>query len=1469
MKTIATKHGHVGGQAEAGRSGGRRFLGLDVGAETVKLVELKSESGGLRVGRREFFEHGKKPGSHLLELLPRLGWPDFGGVAVTGRFSTQLNLPRVPAKQALLRGYRFLFGDEPATIVNIGSHGFSVLEVRANGLTVFRENSRCSQGTGNFLRQLVERFSLTVEEASALCADVLDPAPLSGRCPVILKTDMTHLANKGEDRAKILAGLFDAVCENVSVLIKPGISPARVLLTGGVSRSPRVRRIFAERLAKQGMNLVAADEEQLLCLEALGCALLAAENPATPPPLENLLLPPRELKLERLPALGESLHRIRRMPSQPWAKVNGEFRRLVLGFDIGSTGSKVVALDLATRETVWEAYRQTLGDPVGAAQDLLRRFTENPAAKYPVVAFGATGSGREVAGSLLTSCYGKDAVFIVNEIVAHATGALHFDPRVDTIFEIGGQDAKYTRLAEGRIIDCAMNEACSAGTGSFIEEQGSKFSGIEDVQQLGCAAVAAPAGVSLGQHCSVFMAEVIDEAVAAGVEQPAIISGLYDSIIKNYLNRVKGNRSIGKVIFCQGMPFSADALAAAVARQTGSEVIVPPNPGTVGALGIALLAARELDAANLAPLELAKFLGAKVEQKDTFVCGSTRGCGGAGNHCRIERLRTCVGDQKSNFTWGGGCALHDKGTRKRKLPDLAPDPFRERGELLKKLLAPLVVPRGCQRVAMSDEFMLKGLFPFFTAYFHAAGFDLEIVSGAGPEVLKRGIQSAHAPFCAPMQLFHGVAQQLAATGADWMFVPMLRCLPGASGQRCSVVCPVVQGAPKVVERGLESNGGKMPRMLSPRIEFGQGNLESKKFLASCDQLASELKLSELQRRAALSAGIAAQREFDAACQASGKRALEFCRAQNLVPVVVLGRDYTIYNQVLNSNVPAILREQGAIGIPVDCFPLDADTPLFNDVYWGYGQTILRAAHQVRRMDGVYALYGSNYSCGPDSFNLHFAAYAMAGKPFVVIETDGHSGDAGTRTRVEAFLHCVEEDRRAAKNGAVVNNFESVQFTGLRLGDFQRQNEKTETLLVSHIGPASEAVAAVFRGLGFNAESISAPDAESLRIGRRHTSGKECLPMPFTLGSLIQRLERAPAEEKFIYLMPSTDGPCRFGVYNLLNNIVLDRLGWRERVRIWSPKDTGYFDDMPPGTEMLVFAGIAASDFLLQAKFDVRPVELKRGETEKLYERCLGELLAQIESAARGNLSLGAALWQVTSGKLFGLRDLLERAGRAFAALRGPGELPCVELTGEIYVRGVEFSNDSLIEKLEARGLRVHLAPKTEWVNYCGHMQQRRDGRNRFADGFSNLVRRRIEGAAFSAMAPYLGWSPLPTAGEAMTAAEPYVHAALEGEAVLTVGAPLHEYRHGHIDAVVSVGPLECMPTKIAEAQWHHVAEREGILNLTLAFNGDPVNTAALDNFAFEVKERFKAGKISPHFGSRAVRPRADAGGVKVDCAAIR
>ena len=176
-----------------------RYVGIDIGAEAIRVVELTLEDGEGRVTRKERIEHLKRPKEALLGALERWDWSSVTGAAVSGRLSRQVELLRVPTKQAQAEGYRFLTGDDdPATVVSIGSHGFSVLELRGPDNEVFRENSRCSQGTGNFLRQLVERFDLSLEAADELAAPEVAGAPLSGRCPVILKTDMTHLANKGE-----------------------------------------------------------------------------------------------------------------------------------------------------------------------------------------------------------------------------------------------------------------------------------------------------------------------------------------------------------------------------------------------------------------------------------------------------------------------------------------------------------------------------------------------------------------------------------------------------------------------------------------------------------------------------------------------------------------------------------------------------------------------------------------------------------------------------------------------------------------------------------------------------------------------------------------------------------------------------------------------------------------------------------------------------------------------------------------------------------------------------------------------------------------------------------------------------------------------------------------------------------------------------------------------------------------------
>ncbi len=1411
----------------------KRFIGLDVGAETIKAVELTLAGGVLRRGRKELIEHRKAPGPALLGLLEGWEWDGLAGAAACGRLSRELALQRVPVKQAQISALRWLRGDRASTVVSIGSHGFSVLELRKSGAEVFRENSRCSQGTGNFLRQLVERFNLGIDEASALVEGETEPAALSGRCPVILKTDMTHLANKGESCSRILAGLYDAVCENVQVLIKPRLSPPEVMLIGGVTRSRRVRDHFRAFLERHGMNLIEIEDDDALFFEAMGCALMAAEQPVLPPPLDAILSPQEDHHLETVPALSDYLHRVKRMerkadPSPGEDCASG----LILGFDIGSTGSKVVAFACDRQEVVWESYVNTNGQPVAAAQALMARFAESPAGAFPVVAFGATGSGREIVGSLLSTCYGAESVYILNEIVAHAEGALYYDPRVDTIFEIGGQDAKYARLANGRVVDAAMNEACSAGTGSFIEEQGRKFSSIDDVVQLGEVALGADCGVSLGQHCSVFMAEVIDDAVAAGVATDSIIAGIYDSITQNYLNRVKGRRSVGEVIFCQGMPFAADALAAATARQTGVEVVVPPSPGTVGALGIALLAARNVNWRELPSHDLQRFLEAEVTGKDTFICKSNKFCGGAGNYCRIDRITTVVDAQRQRFTWGGNCSLWDQGTGRVKLPDMAPDPFRAREELLQELVKRLGRRTGGKRIALSDEFMLKGLFPFFATFLHELGFELDFADRAGQQTLKRGIEEANVPYCAPMQLYQGLFSGMAERDPDYIFVPMLREVPRVAGEDHSVVCPIAQASPDLLRWTLGDRNGV--KLVSPVVDIGEGRLDSPKFLESCRAVARAFGVNGAAWRTAYERGRRAQFDFEARCLALGREALRFAEDRGIVTVVVLGRPYTIYNKVLNSNVPAILREQGALAIPVDCYPVSADVPLMEGIYWGYSQRNLRAAWQARRTPGVYTLWCSNYSCGPDSFNLHFYGDLMGGKPYAVIETDGHSGDAGTKTRVEAFLHCVAEDFAAESRPEAVA---PVQPDRIGLNDVRGDRRH---VLIPRMAPNAEALAAVLRGAGLKAEVLPMPDRASTRIGRRYTSGKECLPMSVTLGSLLHRLERERSSDtRFAYLLTSANGPCRFGCYRILHKTVLQQLGWDERMRIWSPGDEEYLEGLPPGMAALAVTGIVAVDMLLEGLYDTRPRESRPGAAQAIYDDSERALIRRIEAVDQSRLSLSSVLWEVSSGHLFGCADILKEAARRYAAVRTAREVPTVMLVGEIYVRADAFANDFIVDKLERRGLRVRFAPLSEWLEYADYVSSVKGGPNRAGSRLSRRISARIQNHAYRVMARELDWPERTRVTDSIKAAAPYIRKDLLGEAVLTVGGPVHEWRHGLIDGVVNVGPLECMPSKIAEAQLFCVGEREGLPSLTISYNGDPADPEVIDTFAFEIHRRFR------------------------------
>ena len=316
---------------------------------------------------------------------------------------------------------------------------------------------------------------------------------------------------------------------------------------------------------------------------------------------------------------------------------------------------------------------------------------------------------------------------------------------------------------------------------------------------------------------------------------------------------------------------------------------------------------------------------------------------------------------------------------------------------------------------------------------------------------------------------------------------------------------------------------------------------------------------------------------------------------------------------------------------------------------------------------------------------------MQGKPFAVIETDGHTGDAGTKTRIEAFLHCVAQDRAKAEQSSIPCDLPSLAKDTC---DFANVDKQNETLLVPWMGPCSEVGAACLRSAGFNAEALAQCDRDALHIGRRYTSGKECVPTTITLGRLIDKLQHEPGR-RFAFLMPRSNGPCRLGLYHLLQKIVIEKLGARDRCRFVSPNETDYLAGLPPGFTILILSGMVAHDLLHEALLLVRPAEKVRGAANRIHARRTRELNQLLAAQQRIIQSPVRALTEVLTGRLFGVPRLLRGAAKDFAAMtrtEAPGDgsrsvdrrtsdLPVVLLVGEIYVRHDPFANDGIITRL--------------------------------------------------------------------------------------------------------------------------------------------------------------------------------------------
>ena len=988
------------------------YLGIDVGSTTTKLVVLDESKSLLE--SHYLRSHGR-PRQTLLGavegLEDRHPGLEIAGVGLTGSGGGPIadiiggiHVNELVTQSRAVGEYY----PRARTVIELGGQDSKFLSVewddssRQMVLLDFAMNGVCAAGTGSFLDQQAERLGISIDEefqAVALASE--NPARVAGRCTVFAKSDMIHLQQQGTPLPDILAGLCLALARNFKTVIGKGkrFAPP-ILFQGGVACNEAVVRAFRSVLRCQPGDLIVPEHH--LIMPALGAALTAMDEAreGRPHPFlgfeelaDSIRKPTKEKVLPQL-------HPRKPVPASALTADAGSAEEgtveAFLGVDVGSISTCLALVD-GNNRLLARRYRLTGGKPLEAVRDGLLELEEELDYPVRVLAAGATGSGRYLTGHFI----GADV--IRNEITAQARAAAAIDPEVDTIFEIGGQDSKYIRMQKGAVVDFAMNNACAAGTGSFLEEQAERLD-ISIKEDFAPMALAAPTPACLGERCTVFMESDVVHHQQRGATVEDLTAGLAYSIVHNYLNRVVNGREVGRRVLFQGGVALNHSVASAFEQVLGQDVIVPPQTDVTGAIGAAILA-REAREARGAGAESA-FRGFNLTEwaydATSFICQACP------NLCEIKKV--VIGEEPPIY-YGARCdKFEEAGRGPKNLQEGLTDLFAEREELLlEDYDEPGGRMPGRRRVGIPRSLIFNELFPYWRAFFAELGMDVVLSGATSPKTIRDTQDHAEPECCLPVKLVYGHVLDLMERDLDYVFLPSIMDREDPPpGQTHNHYCPLIPASSQLVAAHLDIQGSGAQPLLFP-LHLQQEQIRAKELKPLARQLGLPLKAL----RAAARAGERAQERFYRRVRERGAQVLGSLSADTPA-VVLVGRPYNTCDLGVCQDLPLKLRKLGALPIPIDMLPLRSVdiSERHADMFWRSGQDILAAGKIIADDPRLQAIYLTSFDCGPDSFLVSFFRRMLGDKPFLELEVDDHTAEAGIVTRCEAFLDSLNLSARA-------------------------------------------------------------------------------------------------------------------------------------------------------------------------------------------------------------------------------------------------------------------------------------------------------------------------------------------------------------------------------------------------------------------------------------------------------------------------
>ena len=1408
-------------------------IGVDIGALFLKAVRV-DEAG--RIAASVYERHRGEPANVLAEALDRLVVQPDEPVAFTGcnaeLFATQLQAPYRDVTLCQIDAVRRMAADAFA-VMDIGGGSATLIQLDGKGrFEGYSTNSLCAAGTGSFLDEQAGRLGISYEDARGYLHNP-DPPTIATRCTVFAKSDLIHRQQEGCSRMDMWSGLCRGMTRTVlGTLLNGRPLAGKTVLIGGVALNQEVvswiQHDCPGLIEVPGQpHLVAACGAALWAKPARNGLVLAVRREGASPNGNGRF--PWTLTLEKSShpsfATEQSYEDADRNEIRVTRWREGDTVRAYLGIDIGSTSTKAILTD-ETGGVIADIYRKTSGDPLAATRLLfraLRALAAGKRSRLDILGAATTGSGRKIVGHVI----GADA--IINEISAHVAGAAHVDPSVDTIFEIGGQDAKYMHVVDGHIRDANMNYVCAAGTGSFVEEQALKL-GYE-VSEAGPAVLGLQPPRAT-DRCTVFMEQDLAQLIRTGSTPQEAFAAVMVSVVKNYLNKVVGNRYRSRDrIFFQGATARNPALVAAFEQLLDVEVVVSPYCHVMGAYGVALLTRRVMQERGRG---VSTFRGLDLDQREVALSKDT--CEICQNHCAITRTTI---DGQAGPSWGYMCGREPDERRMRLTPHSRL--LRRRRKLWLEAGRGVDVPEGAPVVGIPQALSIYTYLPLWRRFFNRLGYQIRLSGGTTQAIRDLGGRMSGAEFCFPAKGFLGHVAALAVKeGVDFIFLPEMKNEVPNEHVTTSTFCPYVQAAPSYARAALALNAMDSVRLLSPIVDL---RLEARTLLKRlASQLGPALNRSPLQIEDAWRDAYEVQRGFERRLRDEGAAAIEEARACGEKLLVIVGRSYNIYDSGLNLDLPEKLAEQGRTVLPLDFLTLDLSRlgERYRNIYWGYGQKILAALEDVAHNELLDAVYFTNFSCGPDSFLLTYASEIMGHKPYLALELDEHGSDTGYMTRIEAFFDVL---RRPRKGNPARRPFVAppAEINGRRLW-------------IPDMHPyATELAAAAMRGGGFDARALPPETERSFELGRSVTRGSECLPTALTIGSLIATMRSSPPDMKHAFFLASAQGPCRFGQYVTLHRQILDREGFDD-VPILAPSSYMGYAGLEEPIRRQIFKAVLVGDILMKAGCKVRPYEREEGETNYRLEQEMAHLASVLEAGGGLARAVGESIGRIASVRV----------------TDGPRK-PLVGIVGEVYVRNNVFANEHVVQSIEKLGAEAWMAPLAEWVLFTSSMWNLRQNLDQ---KFSiQLLRgwvkwhwlRRWERRLYGAAGPLLDDRHEPALDAVLASAMTKLPDSVGGEAILTVGRAI-EFVKQHAAMVVNVAPFSCMPGTITTALFRQVSAETGTPIVNLFYDGTGSQNRGLEVYlrtalnadaSQVIPTRSDPTRLAPACGSPALQPPTD------------